>query len=156
MPLSSDNLPSRSIVMLQMQANAVWAHPGLRSEILRKVRGEIENECHSLCSIKNPSLFRRSSPEDLISFSETKCAAELKEKAPVLHECLQAATISRESKKKMESGEKHSINTSSAITVAASVLLKRRCAQMSAQAYRFSVGVMWHSGAKKQVGKHYS
>lgn len=23
---------------------------------------------------------------------------------------------------------------------------------MSAQVYRFSVGVMWHSGAKKQVG----
>ena len=110
MPLSSDNLPSRSIVMLQMQANAVWAHPGLRSEILRKVRGEIENECHSLCSIKNPSLFRRSSPEDLISFSETKCAAELKGKAPVLHECLQAATISRESKKKW-SQEKNTAST---------------------------------------------
>lgn len=25
---------------------------------------------------------------------------------------------------------------------------------MSAQAYRFSIGGMWHSGAKKQVRKH--
>ena len=133
--------------------NAVWAHPELRCELLTKVRGEIENECQSLCSNKNPSLFRRSSPQDLISFSENKCETELKEKAPVFHKCLQAATICRETRKKMDLGQKQ-CNTSSAITMAASVLLKRRCSQMCAQAYRFSIGVMWHSGAKKQVRKH--
>ena len=132
--------------------NAMWAHPELRRELLTKVRGEIENECQSLCSNKNPSLFRRSSPQDLISFSENKCETELREKAPVFHKCLQAATICRETRKKMDSGQKL-CNTSSAITMAASVLLKRRCSQMCAQAYRFSIGVMWHSGAKKQVRK---
>ena len=132
--------------------NAIWAHPELRGELLTKVRGEIENECQTLCSNKNPSLFRRSSPQDLISFSENECESELKEKAPVFHMCLQAATICRETRKKMESGQKQ-CNTSSAITMAASVLLKRRCSQMCAQAYRFSIGVMWHSGAKKQVRK---
>ena len=132
--------------------NAMWAHPELRRELLTKVRGEIENECQSLCSNKNPSLFRRSSPQDLISFSENKCETELKEKAPVFHKCLQAATICRETRKKMDSGQKQ-CNTSLAITMVASVFLKRRCSQMCAQAYRFSVGVMWHRGAKKQVRK---
>ena len=63
--------------------NAMWAHPELRRELLTKVRGEIENECQSLCSNRNPSLFRRSSPQGLISFSENKCETEFKEKAPV-------------------------------------------------------------------------
>lgn len=40
-------------------ANAMWAHPELRSELLRKVHGEIESECQSSCSNKNPSLFKR-------------------------------------------------------------------------------------------------
>ena len=133
--------------------NAMWAHPALRRELLAKVQGEIENECQRLCSNKNPSLFRRSSPKDLISFSENKCETELNEKAPIFHNCLQAATICKETRKKMELGQKQ-CNTSSAITMAASVLLKRRCSQMCAQAYRFSIGVMWHSGAKKQVRKH--
>ena len=132
--------------------NTMWAHPELRHQLLTKVRGEIENECQSLCSNRNPSLFRRNSPQDLISFSENKCETELKEKAPLFHKCLQAATICRETRKKMDSGQKR-CNTSSTITMAASVLLKRRCSQMCAQAYRFSIGVMWHSGAKKQVRK---
>ena len=136
---------------LRYAANAMWAHPELRRKLLTKVRGEIENERQSLCSNKNPSLFRRSSPQDLISFSEKKCETELKEKAPVFHKCLQAATFCRETRNKMDSGQKQ-CNTSPAITMAASVLLKR-CPQMCAQAYRFSIGVMWHSGGKKQVRK---
>ena len=79
--------------------NAMWAHPELRRELM-KVQGEIENECQILCSNKNPSLFRRSSPQDLISFSENKCETELKEKAPIFHKCLQAAAICKETRKK--------------------------------------------------------
>lgn len=97
-------------------------------------------------------MFRKCAPEDIISFSEEKCETELKTKAPVFHGCMQAATVSANSKKKLEAGK--TVNTSSALTMAASVLLKRRCPQMSAQAYRFSIGVLWHSGAKKQVRKY--
>ena len=79
--------------------NAMWAHPELRRELLMKVQGEIENECQILCSNKKPSLFRESSPQDLIYFSENKCETELKEKAPIFHKCLQAATTCKEPRK---------------------------------------------------------
>ena len=37
------------------------------------------------------------------------------------------------------------------MVVSVQVLLKWRRPQMFAQAYRFSIAVMWHSGAKKLV-----
>jgi hypothetical protein len=122
----------------------------LRKEILKKVYIDIEHESQCLCSGKNPSMFRKCSSEDLVNFSERDCEIEMKVKAPTLFGCMLAATVSAKTKKKVESG-RAKCNTAPAITMAASVLLKRRCPQMSAQAYRFSLGVLWHSGAKKQV-----
>lgn len=113
---------------------------------------ETDNQCQGLCSNKNPSLFKRCSPQDLISFSGSKCETKRKEEPPVLHECLQAATIPRETRKKWIQ-DKNNATLRQQITILVSVqdLLKRRCPQMCAQAYCFSIGVMWHIGAKKLI-----
>lgn len=127
-------------------ANALWSHPKLREEVLLKMKKEIGNECQQLCSSKNPSLLQKCQPDGLISFSDGKCEEELKNRAPIFYSCLHEVTTS----KRQQRSKKENI-TAPAITMAASILLKRRCPKMCAQAYRFSIGVLWHSGAKKQV-----
>ena len=127
-------------------ANAAWSHTSIRDELLLKVKKEIGRECQQLCSTRSMSLLQKCKPEDLVTFSDAKFQDELRERAPVFYSCLHEATMStRQQRRKQE----HS--AAPPITMAASVLLKQRCSKMSAQAYRFSIGVLWHSGAKKQV-----
>ena len=83
--------------------------------------------------------------------------AELDNRAPVLHAVLSSAVWKNPTVKENltdvqepnRASEQHA-KIVSPISVAKSILLKSRCPQMSAQAYRLST-VLWHSGAKKQV-----
>ena len=66
--------------------------------------------------------------------------------------CIRSVTTSSKKRRKIEKGSNNDEqNDAAPISLAASILLKERCPQMSAIAYRFSLGVLWHSGAKKQV-----
>lgn len=123
-------------------ANAIWSKEELRKELLIKLQGEIGQECQQLCSIKSPML-RKCDPHSLSTFCDEEFEKELQLRAPVFHSCLTTAIIDNKHKK----GKL----IAPAITMAASILLKQRCPQMSAQAYRYAIGVLWHSGAKKQV-----
>jgi len=122
----------------------------LRKEIIQKLQSEINKECHNYCSDKEPSILRKCTPEDIIAFSEKKCEEELKMKAPLLHSCMHAVAVSQKRQKKIEE-KNEDLNIAPQLSMAASILLRHRCPQMSALAYRFSLGVLWHSGAKKQV-----
>lgn len=125
-------------------ANAIWSKKELRSEILDKFLAEVSQECQDICSVKEPSMLRKCDPKSLSSFSAEDFATELKQRAPTFHSCLEASmTIKKDLNK-----NKLSVPP---LTMAASVLLRQRCPQMSAMAYRYSIGVLWHSGAKKQV-----
>lgn len=106
----------------------------------------------SLCSQKQPSILRKTKAKQLQEFSERKCE-ELKTRAPTLHGCIRSVTTSSKKRRKIEKGSNNDEqNDAAPISLAASiVLLKQRCPQTSAIAYRFSLGVLWHSGAKKQV-----
>jgi hypothetical protein len=134
-------------------ANSIWKHPFLKEEILHKVYRDINKESSSLCSDKKPSILKQTKANDLIKFSEKRCEEELAERAPMLYGCLDScvASTKKRSKTKDENGNKLSRISTAPIAFAASILLRQRCPQMSAIAYRFSIGVLWHSGAKKQV-----
>lgn len=127
-------------------ANAIWSHATLREEILVKMRKEIGVECQQLCSTKNPSILQKCNPDDLVAFSDEKCEEELKLRTPILYSCLHEAITNKRQQRR-----KNIVSTAPAIVTAAAILLKQRCPMMSAKAYRFSIGVLWHSGAKKQV-----
>nr|XP_054757175.1 uncharacterized protein LOC129263286 [Lytechinus pictus] len=83
----------------------VTSSPLLRSEFNECLSKEISAECSYLCGIQNnQSTFRNKSKEALQEFSFDKQEAELKEKAPVLLTCLQAAaTNPRLDKRKSKS-----------------------------------------------------
>ena len=130
----------------QYAANAIWSHTRLRQELLVKIKKEIGDECQQLCSTKNLSILQKCSPNDLVAFSDEKCEEELKLRTPIFYSCLYEAITNKRHQRK-----KSMISTAPAIVTAAAILLKQRCPMMSAKAYRFSIGVLWHSGAKKQV-----
>lgn len=105
--------------------------------------------------MRKPSILRDTTPEGLKQFTESAHVTELSERAPVLYTILSSASgkpvISKARNQNGENETNDESNTATpAISMAASILLKKRCPQMSAQAYRFST-VLWHSVAKKQV-----
>ena len=136
--------------------NALYSKQTVRDELLQRVCSSINEECKMLCSTRRPSVLRDVSPLGLKQFTETNHVAELATRAPVLYAVLSSAVGKNPTVK--ESLDVQEPNTTSEqctkivppISMAASILLKSRCPQMSAQAYRLST-VLWHSGAKKQV-----
>ena len=136
--------------------NALYTKQTVRDELLQKVCKSINEECKELCSTKSPSVLRDVSPLGLKQFTEATHVAELATRAPVLYAVLSSAVGKNPTVK--ENFDVQEPNPTSKqrtkilppISMAASILLKSRCPQMSAQAYRLST-VLWHSGAKKQV-----
>ena len=136
--------------------NALYSKQTVKDELLQRVCSSINEECKELCSTRRPSVLRDVSPQGLKQFTETTHVAELATRAPVLYAVLSSAVGKNHTVK--ENLDVQEPNTTSEqrtkivppISMAASILLKSRCPQMSAQAYRLST-VLWHSGAKKQV-----
>ena len=125
-------------------ANAVWASEQLKSCLLKKVEKNIQDECSSLCSKKSRSILANTSPTHIISLKDVTIISELEERAPTLYRCLPTAVSS-----KRKAGVQKK-NTTAALSMASSILLRCRNPALSANAYRLSV-LLWHGGAQKQV-----
>ena len=138
--------------------NAIYSKKVIRDALLEKVCGSVIEECKDLCSVKKPSILRNTTPEGLKQFTESANVTELSERTPVLYTILSSAAgkpvLSKAGNQNGENGANDESNTAApAMSMAVSILLKKRCPQMSARAYRFST-VLWHSGAKKQVSSN--
>ena len=150
-------LKQLALVQYGYAVNALYSKQAVRDELLQKVCSSISDKCKELCSTKSPSVLRDVSPLGLREFTETTHVAELDNRAPVLHAVLSSAVWKNPTVKENltdvqepnRASEQHA-KVVSPISVATSILLKSRCPQMSAQAYRLST-VLWHSGAKKKV-----
>ncbi|XP_031559255.1 uncharacterized protein LOC116295548, partial [Actinia tenebrosa] len=64
--------------------------------------------------------------------------------------CSSSLSLRKKRKTKGDGNGDEMSGSAAPIVFAASILLKQRCPQMSALAFRFSLGVLWHGGAKKQ------
>ena len=133
-------------------ANSFWKHSFLKDDILQKVYMDINKESSSLCSDKKPSILKQTKPNDLSDFPK-KVRRGTGRKSTYVVWMLGKLRCKPEQKEKTkdENGKKISGLNTAPIAFAASILLRQRCPQMSAMAYRFSIGVLWHSGAKNQV-----
>jgi hypothetical protein len=72
-------------------ASAVTSEPGLRDAIFEGVSKQVTREIAGLCSKSNPSLLRSTSKEQLIAFSWEKLHEEMKERAPMFLQFLNAS-----------------------------------------------------------------
>ena len=102
----------------------------------------VDGECTELCSMKTPSVLRKSDSTSLIALENSAIVAELKERTPVTYRLLN--TI-------IQSKEKDKDKTEPVIVSAAGVLMKGRNVHMSAWGYRNELGLK-KSGVSKQVG----
>ena len=107
-------------------ANAAWKNPSINKHLRELVVKGIEKEATKVCSKKKPSCLRTTDKESLLSFTMEKVSIEIKERAPLLHSVLSAASINHRSKAAKERSH------FGAIAMAAAVCLKNRCKHMIA------------------------
>lgn len=129
-------------------AVAAWKSPGLRRGIIEVIKREINKECCSLCSSKNPSILRKTSKDDMLDFSWKNLANELEEKAPTLQTILKGASRPLINEAKSVEVGNECQNESKwlpATCMAAAVLLKNRSRYMTAVQLLITI-IIQHSG----------
>ena len=114
--------------MYKQIVNAAWQNKSLKKELTELVQKDIEKECSYLCSKKDPSCLRKTSKDDMLSFSMEKLAMEIQERAPLFHSILSADAINRKSKAKNPSPQAEF----GAIGMAAAICLHNRSQYMIA------------------------
>lgn len=96
-------------------ANAVLKCKSVRTHIIQRVLRIVSGEITGLCSIKRPSLLRKSGKDDLENFDLKKICDEWKERAPVFYSfLLTSCTTNREA------------TWFPSVALAGSILLKQR------------------------------
>jgi hypothetical protein len=103
-------------------ANAAWNSKEIRKHLTVNVLKQIDKECSSLCSRKDPSCLRSPSKHKMLDFSFEKENEELQERAPLFSSVLVASGCNRTDKS----------SWILAVGMAASVLLRNRSPYMNA------------------------
>lgn len=106
-------------------ASAALKHPAVRKQLLVKTFQLMSKEITSLCSIKTPSLLRKSGKEDLSNFNLQNICEEWKQKAPIFYSFLMTSAVNKRTK---------NYSWFPSVCVAGSVLLKQRSEKMDATA----------------------
>ena len=102
-------------------ANAAWRSPNLKKELQLLVLKDIDKECTSMCSKKEPSCVRSPDKKKLLNFTFEKFNDKLSSKAPFLHAVLWVSSVNR---------RKDSVWQQS-VGMAAAVLLRNRSQYMN-------------------------
>ena len=105
-------------------ANAAWNSKEIRKHLTVNVLKQIDKECSSLCSRKDPSCLRSPSKHKMLDFSFEKENEELQERAPLFYSVLVASGCNRKKTDKS--------SWIPAVGMAASVLLRNRSPYMNA------------------------
>ena len=100
--LNTTDLESRGKMLVRgtykQIANAAWKNPSIKSQLTDLMLKDIGKEATQLCSKKNPSCLMSTDKQSMLSFSMEKVSDEIKERAPLLHSALSAASINRSSR----------------------------------------------------------
>lgn len=103
-------------------ANAAWKNANIKKELIKLMARDIDKECTQLCSKKNPSCLRKTDKESLLSFTMEKFYDELRERAPLFHSMMSAASVNSRSRSKAPENEVLHAGTA----MAAAVCLRNR------------------------------
>ena len=113
----------------------------------------IDDECEALCRKDSESILRCSTPAALVELKLRDLKNEFSLKAPLLTKLLSQLCTSKRTK--VSPNNKSEVRVDELIVpTVASVVLRARCPEMSALAYRLGL-ILRHSGAGTLVGSHY-
>jgi hypothetical protein len=118
------NLPN-DLESLGKMLHAAWTNNHIKRSLIELMIKDVEKEATKLCSKKNPSILRTTDKQSMLSFSMEKVSDEIKERAPIFHSVLSAASINSRSKATKEKSH------FGPIAMAAAVCLKSRSRYMT-------------------------
>jgi len=101
------------------------SNPTLRNHVIENVLKIWSKEVAALCSIKNPSILRKSGKKDLAKFDLQLLCNEWKERAPMFYSFLMTSAVNKRTEE---------CSWCPSIAIAGSVLLKQRSEKMDATA----------------------
>ena len=101
-------------------AAAVWKHDELRKHIIKLFLKELNSECEKICQMKEPSILRKTSKNDMMKFSYNEFEKEMKERIPLFRQVLMTAALGRTKKPEDD------LFWQPAVCTAASICLKIR------------------------------
>ena len=134
---------------LELSFSQFTQHETFNENLISWIKSKVDEEASHLASPKLPSLFSSVDHQSLLTLSDQKIVDELKAKTPILHTILRGAVVPQRREAKICKGQSKDISAP-AISMAASILLKKRSTSLSAQAYRVGF-ILHHSGEKKLV-----
>jgi hypothetical protein len=120
-------------------ARAAWRNEKLREQLVLLFLKEIDNECTGMCSLRRPSLLRKTAKEDILKFSLTAYEEELKARMPLFRSVLLAASVRKNKKKNSDPF------WMPAVCMASAICLKNRSAYMTAMQLLNTIFIQ-HSG----------
>jgi hypothetical protein len=101
-------------------AHAAWTNNHIKSSLIELMIKDVDKEETKRCSKKNPSILRTTDKQSMLSFSMEKVSDQIKERAPIFHSVLSAASFNSRSKATKEKSH------FGPIVMAAAVCLKSR------------------------------
>lgn len=113
-------------------ATAAFSSPQLKQWLIKKCLTALHKECIGLCSRKNPSILRKSGPDEMNNFSLHDMCMEWKERAPLFYTFLMTCASG-------SNGKRNDSDWSPAVAMSGSILLKKRNNFMNATSTLVSV-----------------
>ena len=110
----------------------IMLNPDLSKTVKKLVIKEMDNELEELCKKKKNSILRQTKPEELLAFKIEKFTQEIEQQTPLMNEFLQSSCCSNSKKRASKNATP---NPCIKATIAAAIL-RQRCPEMSAMAYR--------------------
>ena len=125
----------------------------IRRKILEYIGTDIQKELTAMCNIKDSSMFRVQSKEDLEQFSWEGVVRELESRAPTLYSLLNYSIIVKSRRRPRTGGKTHRPRDASVLGAIAGLLLRHRSQRMNI--LQRLVSLILHCGhAGKQVNTH--
>lgn len=131
-----------SLGLLGTACKTMMHTPELSNSIKELLIKEIDNELEELWKKRKNSILRQTKAKDLVAFKTAKFIQEIEKEMPILNQILQS--ICSSNNKKRASGTS-AVDPNVKATIAATIL-RERCPEMSALAYRTGL-VLRHTGA---------
>ena len=101
-------------------ARAAWRNSKIREQLIKLFLKEVDRECGNMCSMKNPSLLRKTSKKDILDFSLSKFDEEAKQRIPLLRSVLMSASVRKTKTRRTD------LYWMPAVSMAAAICLKNR------------------------------
>ena len=118
-------------------ANAAWNNPTIHKHLQIIAVKQVDNECHNLCSRKEPSCLWSPAKAQLLDFSFEKLEREHEQRAPLTHAVLRTSCVNK-------SNSKNGSEWVPTVGMAVSIILRNKSSRLNVVQVLLSI-FLYHS-----------